>query len=178
MRIACLIGCCLFFLGSNMPKSFLIHHKEIIVKGQTSLGSFECSYDNPLAGDTLFFERQVVENNSMDFLIPVADFGCGNFLLNRDFRRTLKAEEFPFCKVSVNRLSKGQNHIYGNISLDLAGKQLVLKKVVFHQGDEKLHGNIQLSFDQLDLKAPDRLGGLVKVDETIELQINLYVKPA
>ncbi|MEX2512954.1 MAG: hypothetical protein WD398_08615 [Cyclobacteriaceae bacterium] len=177
MRIACVIGCCLFCLGSSLPKSFVIQHKEIIVKGQTSLGGFECIYDNTLAGDTLFFERQVVENNSLDFFIPVADFGCGNFLLNSDFRKTLKAEEFPLCKVSVTHLFQGQNSIYGNIALDLAGKHLTLEKVVFNQEKGSLQGNVQLSFDQLDLQAPDRLGGLIKVEEMIELQINLFLEP-
>ncbi|MEX2567823.1 MAG: hypothetical protein WD431_17885 [Cyclobacteriaceae bacterium] len=167
----------MYWLGNSLPKTFVVQHKEIIVKGQTSLGSFECSYDNPFAGDTLFFESLIVENNSLDFLIPVDDFGCGNFLLNRDFRKTLKAEEFPLCKVSVTHLFQRENRIYGNIAIDLAGKHLTLKKVVFLQEKQMLQGSVQLSFDQLDLEAPNRMGGLVKVEEMIELLINLYVEP-
>lgn len=179
MRIALLIGCCFFLMGGAFEKNALvIHHKEIIVKGKTSVGSFECSYDSQVKSDTLVFDRQSRTTHSLDFEIPVREFGCGNFLLNHDFRKTLKAEAFPICLVSVNRLSRGSHRIFGDIYLQMAGTEMVLEKVVFQLLEGKLQGTLHLSTEQLGLDASSRLGGLVTVEEAIDLEINLYLEPS
>ncbi len=178
MRIALLVCCALLWMGSLVKDTFVIQHKEIIVKGNTSLGSFECSYDNKQLGDTLIFENEFSDNNRLDFVIPVRDFGCGNFILNSDFRKTLKAEEYPTCKVTVHSLVRNKRQIYGNISIKMAGNEMDLSKVIFSQLEDKLQGKIQLSFKELALEAPHRMGGLVRVEEILDLEINLYLDPA
>ncbi|EPR65508.1 hypothetical protein ADICYQ_5429 [Cyclobacterium qasimii M12-11B] len=154
----------------------IIDQTEIIVKGKTSIGSFECSYESQTESDTLFFDNKSPDTTSLDFEIPVSAFGCGNFLLNSDFKRTLKAEEYPICLVSVNKLRRGSRKIYGDIYLQMAGKEIVLEKVVFHQLKEGLQGTLYLSTEELGLDASSRLGGLVKIEESIELEINLYLE--
>lgn len=178
MRIALLLACCLTLPGLVEKDTLIIYHKEIIVKGKTSVGSFECSYDSQYGGDTLVFNRPSPVNSSLDFEIPVKDFGCGNFLLNHDFRKTLKAEEYPTCAVSVDRLSKVDQQIFGTIRVRMAGTDLCLEKVSFAQREGRLQGNIRLSMDQLGLDASSRLGGLVQVNEQIDLEINLYLEPS
>ncbi len=178
MRIAVIVFCTLLWMGGHVRDTFVIQHKEIIVKGKTSIGSFECSYDNEQVGDTLFLENHPVDNRMLDFMIPVKDFGCGNFLLNSDFRSTLKAEEYPICLVSVDRLIRKKSQIFGDVSIELAGKKMALNHVVFDMMGEKLQGKVQLSFEQLELVAPSRMGGLIKVEEILDLEINLYLDPA
>ncbi|NHE59628.1 hypothetical protein [Cyclobacterium plantarum] len=176
MRIASLLFCCILWMGSLQKEAFIIQQKEIIVKGKTSIGDFECSYGKEEIGDTLYLGN--APNNSLDFNIPVKEFGCGNFLLNGDFRRTLKADQYPVCEVRVMRLFRGQKNIYGDLAINLVGKDLKLSNVFFDRNRERLQGKVQLSFEELELEAPSRLGGLVRVEETIELQIDLYLVPA
>ena len=176
MRIALLLGCCFILIGAFEKNALIIGQTEIIVKGKTSIGSFECSYESLTESDTLFFDNRSTEVTSLDFEIPVSVFGCGNFLLNSDFKKTLKAEEYPTCLVSVNKLRRGSRKIYGDIYLQMAGKDIVLEKVVFHQLKDRLQGTLNLSTEELGLDASSRLSGLVKIEEAIELEINLYLE--
>lgn len=177
MRIASLLFCCILWMGSLQKEAFIIQQKEIIVKGKTSIGDFECSYGKEETGDTLYLGNITTSENSLDFNIPVKEFGCGNFILNSDFRKTLKADQYPVCEVRVMRLFRGQKNIYGDLAINLAGKDLKLDKVFFDRNQETLQGKVQLSFEELELVAPSRLGGLVTVQETIDLEINLYMVP-
>ncbi|SHN09637.1 hypothetical protein SAMN04488057_106201 [Cyclobacterium lianum] len=177
MRIASLLICSLLWMGSLQKETLVIQQKEIIVKGKTSIGDFECSYDKEQIGDTLFIGPMNTTARSLNFTIPVREFGCGNFILNGDFRRTLKADQYPVCEVRVLRLFKGQSNLYGDLSIKLAGKRLMLDKVMFDKSQYLLAGKVQLSFEELELETPSRLGGLVSVEENIDLEIKLYTGP-
>ena len=164
------------FMVANVPieEPFVIKQKEIKVKGVTSFGKFECSYGNDKLGDTLY-TGDISASKRIRFIIEVEDFGCGNFLLNRDFKNTIKASEYPTCMVIVNSLNRKRHHFSSDIDVTLAGKYLSLKDVVFIQKDKQLTGEICLSFDQLDLVAPKKLGGLVQVDDDLILEIILGI---
>ena len=56
MRITLLFGCCLFLTGLFQNKALVIDQTEIIVKGRTTIGSFECSYESQDKRDTLLFD--------------------------------------------------------------------------------------------------------------------------
>lgn len=178
MRIALLLACCFLLIGAFEKSTLIVHHKEIIVKGKTSVGNFQCSYDSQVQGDTLIFEEEEPQMPSLDFEIPVKDFGCGNFLLNSDFRKTLKAAEHPLCLVSVSHLRRASLQIFGNIRVQMAGSELKLENVAFNKHNDRLQGTLHLSMGQLGLDASSRLGGLVKIEENIDLEINLYLKPS
>ena len=178
MRIALLLGCLLLLTSSFQDEALVIDQTEIIVKGKTTIGSFECSYESQVKRDTLFFNPISTEVNSLDFEIPVNAFGCGNFLLNSDFRKTLKAEKHPICLVAVSNLQRGSQMIFGDIFLQMAGKDHVLEKVAFYQLDDKYQGSLNLSMEELGLNASSRLGGLVKIEESIDLEINRLIKGA
>lgn len=164
------------FLMANAPlvEEFVIKHKEIKVKGITSFGKFECSYGNEKLGDTLY-TGHFPKSKQLQFVIHVADFGCGNFLLNRDFKSTIKASEHPNCVVTVKSLDRQRQHFLSDIDVNLAGKKLSLEDVIFTHNDKQLTGKIHLSFDQLDLVAPKKLGGLIEVDDNLSLEIILGI---
>jgi hypothetical protein len=169
-----------FILGilitANTPvaEQFVIKQKEIKVKGVTSFGKFECSYGNEKLGDTLY-TSDISKSKRIQFVIEVEDFGCGNFLLNRDFKSTIKASEHPTCMVTVNSLNRQRQYFLSNIDVNLAGKFLTLEDVVFTQKNKQLTGEIHLSFDQLELEAPKKFGGLIQVDDNLVLEIILGI---
>ncbi|EON77104.1 hypothetical protein ADIS_2414 [Lunatimonas lonarensis] len=171
MRIAWFfIGTFLLLSSTPIEELFVIKEKEIRVKGVTSIGRFECAYGSEKLSDTLF-TGNIPKSKHLDFVIPVDRFGCGNFLLNRDFRATIKAEEFPTCKVTVRSLTRKRNMFVSDLDVNLAGKQLFLDDVVFRHETNKLIGEVDLSFEMLDLVPPKKLGGLIQVEDKLSLQI-------
>jgi hypothetical protein len=175
MRILCLI----FLLTFNFHhenERLVIQEKEIIVSGNTTLGKFHCAYKGTGLKDTLSF----VNNQSTDaflFQIDVAEFGCGNPLLNNDFRKTIKAKEFPQAIVKVTHLKKVQDGYRCDLHLGIAGKRLFFKDFLLQSQDNKLSGQLDLHFDALGLDPPKKFGGLIKVDEILSLSLSMrYTK--
>src|SRR5690606_19416653 len=129
-------------------------------------GKFNCTYNVTGPKDTLLF----IDNKSQDafyFDIAVDDFGCGNLLLNNDFRKTIRAKEYPKAHVKVTNLRKSQQGYRCSLHLEIAGKKLFFKDFLLHDGEQTLTGNLDLNFDTLGLSPPKKFGGLIKVDETL-----------
>ncbi|WP_209331844.1 hypothetical protein [Lunatimonas salinarum] len=171
MRIAWFLFCgMLLMANTNREELFVIKEKEIRVAGITSIGKFECSYGNEALSDTLY-TGDLPKARQLDFVIPVKDFGCGNFLLNKDFKTTIKADQFPFCMVTVQSLNRGREGFLSDLAVNLAGKELFLNDVVFKHQDNQLVGEVDLSFGVLDLAPPKKFGGLIQVEDKLSLQI-------
>lgn len=159
-------------LPKNQDRELLITKKVVTVKGQTSLGAFSCDYEvNGLS------ERLKMSSSSnvktIEFEIPVRDFSCGNFLLNKDFRRTIKAEDFPISKVTVSDLKHNYGHYSCSLKVLLVGKHFEYNDFLLTRTAIGLEGDLNMTFSDLDLTAPQRLGGLIKVEEKIDLKIVL-----
>ncbi len=172
MRILCLVFLLAFNLNPENEK-LVIHEKEIVVSGNTTLGKFDCAYRGTGLKDTLTFVNKV-SNDAFLFHIDVTDFGCGNPILNNDFRKTIKAKEFPQARVIVTNLKKVREGYQCDLHLEIAGKRLFYEDFLLHHQDERLVGQLDLQFDTLGLVPPKKFGGLIKVDEVLSL--SLYLK--
>lgn len=158
--------------SSLQEKDLVITQKTISVSGQTSIGSFNCSFVRNGLKDTLSLNSQT-KGAALNFNIPVSEFACGNFLLNRDFRKTIKAEEYPRCIVSVANLKKYHQNYTCKLTVFIVGKTLEFDDFQLKKTKEGLEGNLSLSFSELELEAPKKMGGLIKVEEQLDLQILL-----
>ncbi|HLT06645.1 MAG TPA: hypothetical protein VK014_03910 [Cyclobacteriaceae bacterium] len=154
----------------------VIQQKEITVSGNTSIGKFNCTYTELGLGDTLtFLNRQ--SKDIFYFNIAVTDFACGNPILNNDFRKTIKAKEYPHARVKVSRLRKSADGYRCDLNLEIAGKPLFFKDFSLSDDGRHLMGTLTIDFATLELEAPRKFGGLIKVDDMLSLSLALqYVK--
>lgn len=160
-----------FSQDTTKKKGLILNSSEFIVKGKTSVGSFDCKHESQ-AKDTLLLYRK----NGFSKKIRVKKFGCGNFILTGDFRKTLKHKEYPdvYFKLMVVRSNEKKPGAFTfDLYLKIAGKEKILKDLTLTQEDKELHGNVQLKFSDFDLKPPRKLGGAITVEEDIELIITL-----
>lgn len=175
MRILWLI----LFLTFNLhheEERLVIQEKEITVSGNTTLGKFDCAYKERGLKDTLHFVGNRSKENFL-FDIKVEEFGCGNLILNNDFRKTIKAKEFPQAHVKVTNLKKAREGYRCDLYLEIAGKRLFFRDFLLNDQEEKLTGRLDLRFDTLELDPPRKFGGLIKVDEILFLSLSLkYTK--
>ncbi|GAA4433704.1 hypothetical protein GCM10023188_23610 [Pontibacter saemangeumensis] len=165
------------FPGRAAKESYLVVLGErITVKAATSMGNINCTYSSSRQGDTLFINRQVAQGEGLMLRLPVKGFGCGNLLLTRDFQRTLKAGEYPLVRVEMLELVQEGQQLKGTLRLQLAGKTQVLRGVNFasHAGN-KLSTTLCLSFSDFALATPHKLGGLVKVEEEMQVNVELLL---
>jgi len=152
----------------NKSNYLLLNSKKFTVEGSTSIGNFTCDYDIK-AKDTLFLNKK----SALIYKLPIKEFACGNFMLNRDFRKTLKENKHPevtivFSDIRVN----GANYLY-TLHLDLAGKKKTFQNLVLIRQGRNYKGTLELQFSDFNLVAPQKLGGAIKIKEEIQLSILL-----
>jgi len=146
----------------------LINAKEFHIEGSTSVGGFACSYDL-LSTDTLFLNRE----SELSYKIPVREFGCGNFFLNRDFRKTLKEKEYSDVVITISDLKQREGDYFYTLNLDLAGTKKSFKDLIMTKEGKNLRGTMQLKFSDFDLVAPQKFGGTIKIKNEVKLSILL-----
>lgn len=161
-----------FLVATEVAETYVLKEKRISVKGKTSLGGFNCLYVEKGLNQSLKMHPQ---NGipDLDLNVIVENFGCGNFILNKDFRNTIKAKEYPTAKVKVTNWVKKNGKFYCNMFVTLVGKQLTFKDLELIRIKEGVKANVDIQFSQLGLSPPSKMGGLVKVDEKLELEIIL-----
>lgn len=172
MRILMLIVLVLFSSGVQERKELVIIQQKVQVRGYTSVGKFNCDFSREGTSDTIYLNPQDAKRG-LEFKIPVKSFSCGNFLLNSDFRSTLKADEFPFAFVKVTNFREKSGKIFCHLSLDLVGKKLEFPDLMLERSPKGLSGKLILNFDLLNLTPPSKFGGLVKVEDQLDLEILL-----
>jgi hypothetical protein len=159
----------------STPKEYLlVSTKQFTVQGTTSIGGFECNYDMTTK-DTLFL-NQVKKTNKISHFIPVKKFGCGNFILNSDFRKTLKEKEFPQIRIELSNFKNSRDNYYCDLTLNLVGKQKIYRNLPLKFEDNRLNGSITLNFSDFDLTPPKKVGGMIKVNEEIKLSVSLFTE--
>lgn len=164
----------MLWMNREKPSELIITKQKITVSGQTSFGAFNCDYTQDGLKDTLVF-NSTKKIKSLVFKIPVKSFSCGNFLLNKDFRSTIKAEQFPYTEVQVTNFKNENGQIRCDLSVNLVGKKLEFPNLPLQRCPGGLQTELRLSFERLELQPPNKLGGLVKVDENLDLQIFLGI---
>ncbi|UII30487.1 hypothetical protein LVD17_19535 [Fulvivirga ulvae] len=156
----------------------VIQKRSITINGDTSLGGFSCDYEISGVNDTLYFDN--LPFSPYSFTIPVEAFRCGNFLLNRDFRSTLKADEYPKVTVQVQSLEeKDKGLLTGCIKLLLVGKYKTLDDVEFCQsfanGRQVLTADFVFYASEFKLEPPKKLGGLVTTSDKMNISVSLVL---
>jgi hypothetical protein len=169
----------LLFPGQVAKEAYLVvRGARITVQATTSLGAIHCSYSCSRQGDMLYLNRQLVQRERLVLSLPVKDFGCGNLLLSRDFQRTLKSRDYPMVRVEVQELVQEGQQLQGRLRLQLAGKTKILRGVRFcRQAGQRLSTKLCLSFSEFELATPQKLGGLVKVEEELQVTVELLLAP-
>jgi len=156
------------FVGFTKKQEYylLVNAKEFHIEGSTSIGGFSCSYDL-LSTDTLFLNKE----SELSYKIPVREFGCGNFFLNRDFRKTLKEKEYSDVVITISDLKQIKGNYFYTLHLDLAGTKKSFKDLMMTKEGKNLKGVMELKFSDFDLVAPQKFGGTIKIKNEVKLSI-------
>lgn len=163
----------LSFSSARQERSeLIITDQRIQVSGYTSLGKFNCDFSRVGMTDTLSL-NSTGDLRTLEFKIPVKSFSCGNFLLNNDFRSTLKANEYPNALVTVSNFRLKSGKIYCSLVLDLVGQKLKFPDLLLERNNGGMSANLILNFEMLNLEPPSKFGGLIKVENQLDLEFHL-----
>ena len=156
----------------------VITGNKITVAAGTSLGDINCAYTSSQK-DTLVLNKHIPQQDRLKMAIPVKSFNCGNIILNKDFEKTLNASQHPYTKIEVVCLKKDGRNYKGILNLIIAGKTILLQNVTFYtcagKGGNNLKSNICLNFSAIGLATPKKMGGLFRVEDELQVVVELQV---
>ncbi len=167
-------------------KWIIDYNSQLLIHGQTNVNKFTCfisCYNNV---DTLAYSLSpkskalMFEKNGM--VIPLYNFNCGNTLITKDFRATVKADQYPYLKIAFLSFDKNiqADQATARMEITLANvvKRVTVKFNMNTKGDFlQLTGDHEVCFADFSLEAPQRMMGLVKVQEALHVEFNLLIRP-
>jgi hypothetical protein len=187
-----LIFCATAFLISadTLPDDgtwIIDRESQLFIYGSTNINNFTCSIHSLTKADTLEYEIKgnpgelIFQKNLM--VIPVTNFDCGNTLITRDFLQTLKSHEYPNLNVRFLTLEQAPigEDVKGKVVITLAGvsRHYTIDYSLTKGGNPKmqLSGKHTVSFTEFGLEAPQKLMGLIKVEEYLEVEFRMILRP-
>ena len=171
----------------------LLESSEVVVNGKSNINHFACiagADSNPKEAivscssdlGTLVFTRTKIH-------LAVGEMDCGVKAITRDFRKTVRAEEFPHIDIELLSATNTLCAIEGcdywalyeaSVQITIAGIcQSVEIPVIVRQLDDgsiKCEGRVLLKLSDFQLEAPRALIGLIKVEDRLDVDIQLLVR--
>ena len=195
MRALLLLIVPILFAGANFApresKWVVDVASQLIIYGNTNINKFKCALTRYDGHDTLEF---VMRNELYDLVflrshmtIPVNEFECGNDQLTSDFLETIQARNYPniyirFLSLSapVAELRKG-GIANSKVAITIAGvtKTYQLAYSIPKNSTEeiRLKGIQNIRFSDFDLTPPEKLFGLIKVQQSLQVEFLLHLRP-
>jgi hypothetical protein len=178
----------LAFLSSRSDKEpglIIGPETRLIIHGQTNVNSFKCKMDCYSSFDTLAYTTDndgcmiFFKPNRMN--IPVNNFDCASKLINKDFYEVLKADKHPNVQIQFVALERwtGAPNIGGTAYITLAGvtKPFTIYYDVSSSSKQLLlKGHQKICFSDFGLVAPEKMMGLIKVQDNLEVEFHLALR--
>lgn len=160
------------------------------VNGSTNVNRFSCVIQGYENRDTLICYKTTGKNTAVVMSgvlrLPVFNFNCSSSIMTSDLRKTLKAKAFPDMVIRFISLSRypeqgtDQPSIGGIINIELAGvsKRYEVNYHIFTDEEQLIHlaGNQKLRFSDFNLPPPQKMGGLIKADDELNVGFQIRFK--
>lgn len=142
----------------------------VVVNGKTNINTFKCVNEKFNAASNAYS----FEKGQLPFLqLEVNNFDCRNRIMTQDMRKTLKAEKYPMMYVKFLSFQKISDKQYtAKIEVKLTDKTKYYTTSFYPVG-KTLVGREYVKFSDFGLKAPTKMGGMVVVNDVLNLVLTL-----
>jgi hypothetical protein len=178
------------FLGSGYSDkgSWIIDaDSQLAIYGSTNINNFVCKIDCYTGSDTLQYIKNYtsreIQFSRNQMSIPIRSFDCGAKQVSKDFWKTLKSEAYPEMDINFRSLQnitvKNSSRINGIVDITLAGvtaRYNIRYHITLNKNIILLKGTQHVNFSDFNLEAPEKLKGLIKVNEALKVEFNLVLK--
>jgi len=154
------------------------------IAGSTNINKFCCQVTEYAGPDTLMTVRDGVKEAGVSLQgllrIDIKDFDCRNRIMTSEFKHTLKYQQYPQLIIhflSLEKLPAGEGAVKGWVEVELAGacRKFEIYYTSYRLGgdDLELLGVRSFGFSDFGLRAPRKMGGLVRVNDQLDVQFRL-----
>jgi len=187
--ITSLISCLLFSPDSILVEKWIVEKSSnLCIEGKSNVSVFRCDIIEYLHSDTIRFFKDEQQNQFLNIkggiTIDINRFDCHQKYITGDLRKTLKADKNPLLKINLISIgdftNESNKNIKGIVSISLAGvtKQMDVAYKIVNNGDGNLnlYGSRGVLFSDFMLTPPNKLAGLIKVENELQIQFRLNLR--
>lgn len=158
----------------NPESSFTLH-------GSSNVNEFSCSIVTGFCGEELDVcysngDKSMTFDNAQ-FSVPVGEFDCRNKFITRDMQKTLKEDEYPQMSFKLLNIEFYGDKPIADVLITIAGHTNLyhLHYTMNQLAGEAFGVNMSTTFriSDFNIETPTALMGLLKVSETIRVDIDL-----
>ncbi len=168
-------------------RALILEGSKLSINGTSNVTDFTCLYKNEIEPDTLSYTVQTMVKDSLVVVkgdkleLETDGFDCGKKGINRDFRKTLKSEQYPLIEVELLKLFMDDHHPFkAEVLIRLAGStqpyQVLLREVHRDDSIRSVSGYQDLRMTDFGLDPPSALFGLIKVRDELRIHFTLKVE--
>ncbi|PKB16057.1 YceI family protein [Flavobacterium sp. 5] len=173
------VGLALFLLlGSAKPISLFVDPNTIIINqikieilGNSTVGKYKCNCPHTYR-DTIYLNSTT--KNSLKSEIATANFDCGNRIMNKDLKTTIKVTKFPKSTVTITNIKPSGSNYTCSLNFRITDKTLSYQNLNLTNTKEALEGTVSVKFTDLGLEPPTKMGGVIKVKNEFIIHFVLY----
>ncbi|MFN1836139.1 YceI family protein [Balneola sp. MJW-20] len=165
----------------------LSNESKLTINGQSNVNDFSCVSEHDLENDSLSYQYNFmgtdVELQGNPLTLKVDNFNCGKRGINRDFKKTLKHEEYPEIRINVKQLNGRESldslPTMARVDIELAGVtkefDIDLSEVSLYEDKTQVKGKKTLRMSEFNLNPPSPLFGLIKIKDEMVIDFNLII---
>ena len=153
------------------PNTIIIDRLEIEILGNSTVGKYTC-VNSLLYRDTIYLSSST--KNSLKSEISMSNFECGNRIMNKDLKTTVKATKFPKSTVTINNIKPFGTNYKCSLNFHITDKTLSYQNLVLKNTKESLEGVVAVTFSEISLEPPTKMGGIIKVKDEFVIHFNLH----
>ena len=153
---------------------------ELVIKGTTNINSFKCKFNIKEINKPIPLSYKVIDDRMVfekaKLVLDNECFDCGNKVMNRDFMKLLRSDEYPEIELQLKEVNKNNgSHINALLELRIAGKSksyhvLLMVKDTY---DIFVSGTLKVDITDFNLEAPKKALGLIVVSDHVEISFQL-----
>lgn len=172
---------------SNEGTWIIDRQSRMAIHGSTNINTFSCQIGSYTGHDTLRYYQNIsgcgMQFSSSTMTIPIRHFDCGSRQISSDFWKTLKSETHPKLRIDFISLQnapvKSDALASGVVDITLAGvttRYTILFDMRVKNNLILLTGVYVANFSDFNLVPPEKLQGLIRVQQLLRVEFDLVLK--
>lgn len=177
---------------SEKSKWVILKTSTLDIAGHTNVSQFSCGVPQYTEPDTLTFLAEGSQGQipgiplSGTVRLQIDQFDCRNRLMTDEFKKALLSDKHPQLNISFVNLermpvfSTQPETIKGWVEIEIAGTCKIFEISYTARRSTScavtLTGERRLCFHDFGLEPPHKMGGLIKVNDTLNVQFTLCLR--
>ena len=188
------ICACILAVGIYLPVSVFSQQNEsvasgmetcnsyILISGESNINQFNFTYDLQRHGLVKASDKSK-DSEQFELVLPIKDFKTSNPLMYDDFLLLMKESQYPRIIIGIPKdqlisLEQQLNTICPNMSITIAGitRTYTIDCTLINCSENTLLvGSQKIMLSDFKLKPPEKLYGLVKVNDEITVNFSIVL---